>query len=450
MDRKFSVEVQSIIDAQDNPFVLIDNDYNIVAANRAYQLAYGITPQAVVGRKCYQVSHRSDVPCHVKGEDCPHKQVFATRQPHQVLHVHYDTRAQPEHVRIKGSPIFAPNERMYLGEAMFTLAHGDDLDCEQQRMIGRSKSFLTFMEALTRAAETDAPVILSGESGVGKDLAAEYIHRRSHRNGRAFTLVDCSAIAETVFESELFGHERGAFTGCIGRRYGLFEQTDGGTLFFNEVGDLPYALQGRLLRAMETGQFRRVGGREVLSADVRIICATSRNLRQLVVSKQFRADLYYRIAAIVCDIPPLSERREDIPELARALLQRIGTADEPSYRLSEDAADLLLGYHYPGNVRELRNILLRAATLSTNGIITAREIRIEDGSPGLAVDPLPALAGRRGDEPSMKSLESRYIAELLAEHRGKRATVAEILGISERTLYRKLKQYGLQNVGRGA
>jgi transcriptional regulator with PAS, ATPase and Fis domain len=450
MGSKFSVEVQSIIDAQDNPFVLIDNDYNIVAANKAYQLAYGITAEAVVGRKCYEVSHRSDIPCHENGEDCPHKHVFSTGEPHQVLHVHYDTRAQPEHVRIKGSPIFALDNRMYLGEAVFPLAHSDDLDCEQQRMIGRSKAFLGFVEALTRAASTDAPVVLSGQSGVGKDLAAEYIHRRSRRNGRAFTIVDCSAIAESVFESELFGHERGAFTGCIGRRYGLFEQTDGGTLFFNEIGDLPQSLQGRLLRAMETGHFRRVGGREVLSADVRIICATTRNLRQLVATNQFRADLYYRIAAIVCDIPPLSERREDIPELARTLLQRIGAADEPSYRLGDDAIELLLDYDYPGNVRELRNILQRAATLSTNGIITAREIRIENTLHPRAPAALPTPTGQPADSPSMKNLESRYISQLLAEHRGKRTRVAEILGISERTLYRKLKRYGLQDIGRGA
>ncbi len=448
MRRKISVEVQSIIDAQDNPFVLIDHDYNIVAANAAYQLAYGVSAPAVVGRKCYEVSHRSDVPCHVNGEDCPHKQVFATRQPHQVLHIHYDTYAQPEHVRIKGSPIFGPGDTMYLGEAVFPLAHSDDLDCEQQRMIGQSKAFLSFMEGLTRAAETDAPVILSGESGVGKDLAAEYIHRRSRRNGRAFTLVDCSAIAESVFESELFGHERGAFTGCIGRRYGLFEQTDGGTLFFNEIADLPKSLQGRLLRAIDTGQFRRVGGREMLSADVRIICATSKDLRQLVASNQFRADLYYRIAGIVCRIPPLSERREDIPELANALVRRMGSGEDPRYRLSDDAIDSLLDYHYPGNVRELRNLLQRAASLSTNGIITAREIRIEDSAAMPAPNALLSMTAKHGDEPSIRNLESRYIAELLAEHRGKRAKVAAILGISERTLYRKLKQYGLQTVGR--
>jgi DNA-binding NtrC family response regulator len=242
----------------------------------------------------------------------------------------------------------------------------------------------------------------------------------------------------------LFGHERGAFTGCIGRRYGLFEQTDGGTLFFNEIGDLPVSLQGRLLRAMETGQFRRVGGREPLSADVRIICATGMNLRQLVANGRFRADLYYRVAGIFCEIPPLSERRADIPELARALLKRMGSQDDPSYRLTDDAMELLLDYDYPGNVRELRNILQRAAALSTNGIITAAEIRIEDA------EETGALASMVDEhqQPSMKNLEARYISQLLVEHRGRRARVAQILGISERTLYRKLKHYGLQNIGR--
>jgi two-component system response regulator AtoC len=452
MDKKIekviSVEVQSLIDAQDNPFVVIDDGYNIVAANKAYQQAYDIKGDRIVGRKCYQVSHRSDVPCHMNGEDCPHKQVFATRQPHQVLHIHYDPQAQPEHVRIKGSPIFSTDGTMYLGEAIFALARTEDLDCDQQRMIGQSKAFQQCIEHLTRAAETDAPVLMTGESGVGKDLAAEYIHRRSYRNGRGFTMVDCSAISETVFESELFGHERGAFTGCIGRRYGLFEQADGGTLFFNEIADLPQSLQGRLLNAMETGRFRRVGGRELLSADVRILCATSRNLRQLVACNRFRADLYYRIAGIICEIPALRARPDDIPALAKALLQRLGSSDDPAYHLTEDAVAALMDYDYPGNVRELRNILQRAATLSTNGIITAAEIHIDQQPRGHRAEAGLGFHDVDGQEPSMRGLESQYIAELLAEHHGKRARVAQILGISERTLYRKLKQYGLQSVGR--
>ena len=261
-------------------------------------------------------------------------------------------------------------------------------------------------------------------------------------------MVDCNAIAESVFESELFGHERGAFTGCIGRRYGMFEQADGGTLFFNEIGDLPHSLQGRLLRAMETGQFRRVGGRDLLSADVRIICASSKSLRQLVAVNKFRADLYYRVAGIICEIPALHERRSDVPELARALLRRMGTKDDPSYHLTDDAVEVLLAYNYPGNVRELRNILQRAASLSTNGIITANEIHIDEPIKNNHIDHSFHIADGDGQEPSIKGLESQYIAELLAEHHGKRAKVAQILGISERTLYRKLKQYGLQSIGR--
>jgi DNA-binding NtrC family response regulator len=199
---------------------------------------------------------------------------------------------------------------------------------------------------------------------------------------------------------------------------------------------------------METGKFRRVGGRELLSADVRILSATSRNLRQLVASNRFRADLYYRVAGIICEIPALRVRTDDIPALAKALLQRMGSSSEPSYHLADDAAEALMDYDYPGNVRELRNILQRAAALSTNGIITAAEIHI-DRQPGIR-KPEAGLSfhDADGQEPSMRRLESQYIAELLAEHQGKRGRVAQILGISERTLYRKLKQYGLQSVGR--
>ena len=448
MRKNISVEVQSLIDAQDNPFVLIDQDYNIVAANKAYQQAYGISGKDIVGRKCHQISHHSELPCHLNGEDCPHKQVFETRQPHQVLHIHYDTHAQPEHVRIKGSPIFGPDDSIYLGEAIFPLAHTEDLYCEHQRLIGQSKAFQVCIEGLTRAARTDAAVLLFGASGVGKDLAAEYIHRRSARNGQPFIMVDCTAIAESLFESELFGHERGAFTGCIGRRFGMFEQADGGTLFFNEIGDLPQSLQGRLLRAMETGQFRRIGGRELLRADTRIICASSKNLRQLVAANKFRADLYYRIAGIICEIPSLHQRRTDIPELANALLQRMGSRDDPSYHLTDDAIEVLLDYNYPGNVRELRNILQHAASLTTNGIITAQEIHIDEPIETVSTESTLHITDQDGQDPSIKGLESQYIAELLAEHHGKRSRVAQILGISERTLYRKLKQYGLQSIGR--
>jgi len=450
MDKTIAVDAQSLIDAQDSPFVLIDRDYNIVAANRAYQQAYGMAEQQIVGHKCHQLSHHSAIPCHENGEDCPHRHVFTTQETHQVLHVHYDANGRAEHVRIKGAPVFGADGAFYLGETIIPLAKVDAKGRQRQPLAGRSRAFLSCMEVLTRAGDSDAPLMLCGESGVGKDLAAEYVHHHSARSDKGFVMVDCSAVAESVFESELFGHERGAFTGCIGRRRGLFEQAEGGTLFFNEIGDLPQSLQGRLLQAMETGRFRRVGGRELLSANVRIICATGKNLRQKVASRQFRADLYYRIAGIICEIPPLRQRRSDIPELANSLLRRMATSNTPAYRLTDEAMEKLLRHDYPGNVRELGHILQRGASLSTNGIITAREIHMETTPSATSIDALLDLADGSGTEPSIKRLESTYMAELLAEHNGKRATVARILGISERTLYRKLKQYGLESVGRSS
>lgn len=445
-DKKISLEIQSLIDAQDHPFVLIDENYHIVAANKSYQLAYGVSDDEIVGKKCHQVSHHSDLPCHMNGEDCPHKKVFETGEAHQVLHIHYDAKSQPEHVKIKGSPVRGQDGSFYLGEAVFPLARSADLKADHQSMVGESPAFLRCVESLTRAAESSVPVLITGESGAGKDMAAKYLHHRSERKNRPFNMVDCSAIAESLFESELFGHERGAFTGCIGRRYGLFEQADGGTLFFNEIADLPETMQGRLLRAMESGEFRRVGGRETLMADVRIICATSKNLRALVAENKFRADLYYRLAAIICEIPPLRERKTDIPLLAKSLIELHSNSEHHSYHLTDDAIEKLCQYDYPGNIRELRNALQRAAVLSTNGIITSEEVHFE----GISIHSSQSQhsIGESKNTPSMKGMESQYIAELLAEHQGRRAKVAQILGISERTLYRKLKQYGLQSVGR--
>jgi transcriptional regulator with PAS, ATPase and Fis domain len=448
MQKKISVDVQSLIDAHDNPFVLIDENYNIVAANQAYRRSYSVREQDILGQKCHQISHRSDIPCHMNGEDCPHKQVFETGKPYQVLHTHYNTDSQPEHVRIKGSPIFSSEGAMYLGESILPVARVDDLASEQHRMIGKSKAFLACIENLTRAAEIDATVLLCGESGVGKDLAARYIHNRSKRKNANFTVIDCASISEAVFEREFFGHERGAFSGCVGRRAGLLELADGGTLFFNEIGELPSSLQGRLLHVIESGQFRRVGGRELLSVDVRITCANSSNLRQLVAGNRFRADLYYRIAGMVCEIPPLRERREDITEIARDFLKRVGQKDGRSYHLNTEALEVLLQHDYPGNVRELGNALQQAAALSSNGVISTQEIHLAAPIKTGIVDSIPTVDKDEGQEPSMKGLESQYIAELLAEHQGKRSMVAQILGISERTLYRKLKQYGLQSVGR--
>jgi two-component system response regulator AtoC len=442
-----NIEVQSLINAQENPFVLIDSEYRIVAANEAYCTAYGVSSQEIVGRYCHEISHHSAVPCHQNGEHCPHQEVFATGKTCQTVHMHYDQSNRPERVRLKGHPITGLDGSLYLGEMIFPLENTKELDCDEMRMIGRSPAFLACVDNLTSAAESEAPILLYGESGVGKELAAQYIHRRSCRNLKPFIAVDCASIAESLFESELFGHERGAFTGCIGRKQGLFELADDGTLFLDEIGEIPLTMQAKLLRVLETGEFRRVGGREILKADVRVVSATNRNLLEMVDQGRFRQDLYYRISGIDVSLPPLRDRRQDIPALAEAMLSRIQNPGGARYRLSEDAVVRLMAYHYPGNVRELRNLMLKAAALSSTGLITEEHILLNGGA-------LPALLGtahRATSEssrvpPSISEVEAQYIAELLDRHSGHRRKVAEILGISERTLYRKLNRYQLRNL----
>jgi transcriptional regulator with PAS, ATPase and Fis domain len=443
--KKPPVDLQSIIDAQDNPFVLIDENYSIVSANKAYCETYGITEDEIVGCKCHQVSHHSEVPCHQNGEDCPHKQVFDTGMPHQVLHIHYDKHNTPDRVRIKGNPVRGSDGKLYLGESVFRLAPNDNLDCSEQAVLGKSPAFLAFLEQLERAAETNASVLLVGESGVGKDLAAQYVHKSSSRRGYSYIPLHCSTISESVFDCELFGHEPGAFNGCVGRRSGLFETADGGTLFIDEVSEIPLEFQGRLLSALESGAFRRVGGRETLEADVRVVSCTNRNLAKLVEEGAFRADLYYRLAGIKINIPPLRERAQDIPTLAEALLTRVDSKHRHVYTITDAAMEKLVNHSYPGNIRELKNILQQAALLSTNGIISPDLIKLDmtlrPGDPGLQPHP-------DSQKKSIKDLEQNRIAELLNKHDGHRRKVADELGISERTLYRKLDRYGLNETGK--
>jgi PAS domain S-box-containing protein len=447
--------LQSVIDASDNGFVVIDKDYNIVAANKSYCSAYGINSEEIIGHKCHQVSHHSDVPCHLNGEDCPHKKVFETKAPHQVLHIHFDVNNEEEHVRIKGSPIYGTDGELFLGEAVFPIAKSDDMGCDKQRMLGTSPSFLACIEEMSGASASNVPILLNGESGVGKELAAKFIHNKSDRKAQPFVSIDCASISEGIFESELFGHERGAFTGCVGRRHGLIESAEGGTLFLDEIGEVPLNLQGRLLRALETGNYRRLGGREDLHADIRVICATQNNLRQMVDQSSFRADLYYRIAGISITIPPLRERRSDIAPLVKSMLEKIKTSNGSSGRITNEAMEIMQTYDYPGNIRELQNILQKAIAVSASGLINEDCLKLNSFA-NIYVNPLAdrrhSLRDTKSSPPStnrsLTDVEATHIESLLHQHDGHRAKVAEELHISERTLYRKLKQYNLQNVGK--
>ena len=308
-------------------------------------------------------------------------------------------------------------------------------------MVGKTQPFLACMDQLKMVASAEAPVLLQGETGTGKELAANFIHNNSVRRDQPFLTVDCTVLTESLFETEVFGHVRGAFTGSVGERIGLYEQADGGTLFLDEVGELPLSQQAKLLRVLESGQYRRVGGRKVRKADVRIICATNRHLWDHVKAGQFREDLYYRIACLAVRLPPMRERMDDVGMLAPNLLELISRTMSRNFELTAGAIEQLKQYHYPGNVRELRNILFIAATHSSEGSIDADTIvevlqihaqsRTQPCPPGtVEVAAMPA-APVVDAASSLHDVEAQHISQLLQQYNNNRRRVAETLGISE-------------------
>ena len=294
------------------------------------------------------------------------------------------------------------------------------------------------------AARTDSTILISGESGTGKDVLARLIHSKSARQATPVITVNCGAFPETLFESEFFGHERGAFTGASTLRRGLLEAADGSTLFLDEIGDLPLVMQVKLLHFLEQGRFRRVGSTRDQSADVRIIAATNRHLADEVERKHFRPDLYYRLNVVALNVPPLRERPEDIPALIDYFLgvyrQRF---NRPRLDLSAAARRRLADYAWPGNVRELRNCLERAAALSTGEVIEADQMPGSSvGSQGSETESKNRpLSGSQSSSPTLEELEREHILRVLRESEGNRERAAAILGISSRTLYRKLREY---------
>jgi DNA-binding NtrC family response regulator len=303
------------------------------------------------------------------------------------------------------------------------------------------------------AARTDSTILLTGESGTGKDVFAQFIHSKSGRHHLPMITVNCGALPETLFESEFFGHERGAFTGASSLRRGLLEAADGSTLFLDEIGDLPLPMQVKLLHFLEQGRFRRVGSTRDQNADVRVIAATNRNLLDEIKQQRFRADLFYRLNVVSLLIPPLRERTEDIPKLVDYFLgiyrERFG---RPQLGLSDEARARLQTYAWPGNVRELRNCLERAAALSAGDTIEVGQIPIlGSGSAGFAVNPsaLAASAARQTAPLTLEELERAHILGVLKQGEGNRERAAAILGISSRTLYRKLREYENQTASRG-
>jgi DNA-binding NtrC family response regulator len=286
------------------------------------------------------------------------------------------------------------------------------------------------------AARTDSTILLTGESGTGKDVLARYIHSKSARAGEPMITVNCGALPDTLFESEFFGHERGAFTGATSLRRGLLEAADGSTLFLDEIGDLAQPMQVKFLHFLEQGRFRRVGSTRDQNADVRVIAATNRDLSAAVEKKTFRADLFYRLNVVSIRIPPLRERPDDIPALIDHFLDLYRRRfNRPALDLSTEARERLLENAWPGNVRELRNCLERAAAISPTDTIAADQVLAVSES----FDDRTAAA--KQVPPTLEELEREHILLVLSTSHGNRERAAAILGISERTLYRKLREY---------
>jgi transcriptional regulator with PAS, ATPase and Fis domain len=292
-----------------------------------------------------------------------------------------------------------------------------------------------------RVAPSEAAVMLLGETGTGKELVARVIHEASSRSEGPFVAVDCSGLTETLFESELFGYEKGAFTGATHRKQGLVEAASGGTLFLDEIGELPPSLQVKLLRLLETGTYRRVGGIETLPADFRLVSATHRDLAAMMKAETFRRDLYFRINTFPVHTPSLRERVEDLPMLAESLIARV--APGRKLCLTPAALEMLSSLPFEGNIRELRNLLERASLLADGDDIEPRHLLDDMEIPPNAT----ASPGFEAEWLTLDEREHRYLAWALANHQGDRLSLARRMGVSERTLFRKLKGLDLRQAG---
>ncbi len=320
-------------------------------------------------------------------------------------------------------------------------------------IVGKSAVMLDVYKLVARVAATSATVLVTGESGTGKELVARAIHTHSPRVGDPFVPVNCTALTESLLESELFGHARGAFTGAVSSKRGLFEMADGGTLFLDEIGDMGPKMQAQLLRTLQDGEVRPVGSTESIKVDVRLVCATNRDLEAEVKAGKFREDLYFRINVVTIKLPPLRDRPGDIPILVAHFLAKLGRREgRAPATMSADALQALQAHSWPGNVRELENAIDRAVAVAKDGVILPSDLPPEIGARRRAGSDSGATApgaehGIIGDRPTLAELERRYIDLVLGECGGNKKKAAERLGIDRRTLYRALERAGLASEG---
>lgn len=430
-------KLESLLETHEQPFVVIGPDLHVLAVNQAWETAFGITRDQHIGQPC----------CDQQG-NCRHQQLFQSLEPYAGMFEAKGEDNVKKLLNVRGYPLLDADGRLYLGESQ-SLLHKSGSVPQQAGMVGNSESFLRLKNKLQQAAQMPAPVLLLGETGTGKELAAEFIHRHSQSAQGEFVIADCTLFGEDLFESELFGHEKGAFTGAASSKKGLFELADNGTLFLDEIGELPFSQQPKLLRALESGQFRRVGGTTTLKATVRVVCATHRNLAEMVRQGQFREDLFYRLSVFPIDIPPLRERKPDIPLLVDFFLQQLGSLRGNPLTISRAGLVKLIQHAWPGNIRELRNCLQLACGLSQGNTIDEDSIhfmrRVGDAVevPKVPVDESLAVHESMRSLTVLEQYEASFIAGLLEKYQGNRKLIAAEMNVSERTLYRKLNRLNL-------
>ncbi|MEA2080387.1 MAG: sigma-54-dependent Fis family transcriptional regulator [Pseudomonadota bacterium] len=426
-------EVTGVLDVIDAPAVALALDYRILATNQAYRDTYG-DGNPFHNRRCYEVSHHYAVPCDQAGESCPLADCLASGRKQRVLHLHHTPRGE-EHVDVETHPVRNDDgEISYVIEIMRETRTASSR-ADAHGMVGRSRAFNRMVELINRVAPAETAALLQGESGTGKELVARAIHDNSPRSDKPFVVVECSGLTESLFESELFGHERGAFTGAHAKKIGLVEAAEGGTLFLDEVGDVPLSLQVKLLRLLETGTYRRVGSVEPHEANFRLITATHRDLQAMVTEGSFRRDLFYRISTFPIALPALKARSEDLPLLVESLLSRL--SPDRTYRVAPATLACLQQYTFPGNIRELRNILERAILLADDEVILPEHLTAESCDSETASNDRQLLD--TGEILSLEEIERRYLIQVISKFRGDRDSLADKLGVSKRTLFRKLQ-----------
>jgi len=401
--------------------------------------------------KCYALLHGRKTPC----DPCPCMEVFKTGKPYRVISKSETTQGLTTRKEFSAYPVFGEDGKV---TSVIEIVHGlpfTDIDTFYEKespasfvseatsfcgMIGTSKKMRALFKLIQLVSPSNATVLIYGESGTGKERVARAIHWNSPRRERPFVAIDCGALPETLLESELFGHVRGAFTGAVQHKKGLFEEAEGGTLFLDEIGDTSLVFQSKLLRALQEGEVRPVGGNRSIKINARVVAATNKSLKDAISRKTFREDLYYRLAVMPIFVPPLRDRLEDIPLLVEHFIERYTAQNgKGPMTLSGEAVDRLKRMPWTGNVRELENVIERGVLVSPTPEITGDSLLIEEEGRTVPCAPLPSLF--RSSQEALSKVERERIIDSLQRNKGNKSSAARSLGISRASLYNKLKRY---------